>query len=208
MLINRSDMLELTRRMTDTRTHLVRVAGAYMDEEGCVDGTFNTFFQNLHGAEKKRTLEIAKAVPFSKTNEELKAFRAPKMQPGSVWQLLNALIACELQNDALLLNLYEYIGENYPAYGPYAIYIYYGVYDIITKASDNTFLDESTEIYRYLILAMSPLDSGQNPGKPFAGFLYPALTDRSSDPEHVNVYCENGNDYAFEAMKGILRLTL
>ena len=39
MLINRSDMLELTRRMTDTRTHLVRVAGAYMDEEGCVDGT-------------------------------------------------------------------------------------------------------------------------------------------------------------------------
>ena len=206
MLINRSDMLELTRRMNDSRANLVRVAGAYMDEEGYVDGTFNTFFQNLHGEEKKRTLEIAKAIPFSRTNEELKAFRTPEIQPGSVWQLLNALKECELKNDAMLLNLYEYIGENYPADSAYAIYMYYGIYDIITKAKDNTFLDESTEIYRYLILAMCPLGKDQNPGKPFAGFLYPAMTDRSSDPNHVNVYCEDGNARAFEAMKGILKL--
>ena len=33
-MILREDMLELTRRMTATRSHLVRLAGAYMDEEG------------------------------------------------------------------------------------------------------------------------------------------------------------------------------
>ena len=40
-MINREDMLELTRRMTPSRNHMVRLAGAYMDEEGYIDGTFN-----------------------------------------------------------------------------------------------------------------------------------------------------------------------
>lgn len=33
-LINREDMLELTRRMNASRTNFVRIAGAYIDEEG------------------------------------------------------------------------------------------------------------------------------------------------------------------------------
>ena len=199
-------MLELTRRMTDARSNLVRVAGAYMDEEGYVDGTFNTFFANLRGEEKKRTMEIAKAVPFSKTNEELRAFRMPGMKPGTVWQLLYALLECELTNDALMLDFYEYIGDNYPVGMPYAIYVYYGVYDIIAKASDNAFLEESSEIYRYLITALCPVDEEMTPGKPFAGFLYPVLTDRSSDPAHVNVFSRGGESSAFRAMEKVLLL--
>ena len=41
-MINRDDMLELTRRMTPARASVGRIAGAYFDEEGYVDGTFNT----------------------------------------------------------------------------------------------------------------------------------------------------------------------
>ena len=40
--INREEMLELTRRMTISRTAMTRIAGCYMDKEGFVDGTFNT----------------------------------------------------------------------------------------------------------------------------------------------------------------------
>lgn len=43
-MINREDMLELTRRMTPARASVGRIAGAYFDEEGYVDGTFNTNF--------------------------------------------------------------------------------------------------------------------------------------------------------------------
>ena len=46
-MINREDMLELTRRLTSARTNLVRLAGAYIDEEGYIDGTFNTHFLKL-----------------------------------------------------------------------------------------------------------------------------------------------------------------
>ena len=54
--IDREDMLELTRRMTVKRHCFSRIAGAYMDEEGFVDGTFNTHFLNLTTKEKETYL--------------------------------------------------------------------------------------------------------------------------------------------------------
>ena len=40
-MINREDMLELTRRMTPARTSFVRMAGCYTDSDGEYDGSFN-----------------------------------------------------------------------------------------------------------------------------------------------------------------------
>ena len=39
--LNREDLLELTRRMTVKRSCIFRAAGAYMDKDGEVDGSFN-----------------------------------------------------------------------------------------------------------------------------------------------------------------------
>jgi hypothetical protein len=186
--INREDMLELTRRMNSSRTNFVRIAGAYMDEEGYVDGTFNTSFFGLRGEERQRCLSIAKAVLLSDTNRELKSYEIPGMKNGSVWQMLYALRDCELKNDALLLNLYEIIAEQYPTGRPYAIYIYYGVYDVPLKAADKEQLGESEEVYTYLLAAIAPTDRDQIPQMPQAGFLYPAFSDRSTDLAHVNIY--------------------
>ena len=74
-MINREDMLELTRRMTPSRTCMDRIAGGYMDEDGFLDGSFNIHFLKLSGEEKAKNLALAKAVPFSKTNEQLKRIR-------------------------------------------------------------------------------------------------------------------------------------
>lgn len=52
--INREDMLELTRRMTVKRNCFSRIAGAYMDEEGDVDGTFNRHFLKLSPSEQAK----------------------------------------------------------------------------------------------------------------------------------------------------------
>ena len=102
--INREDMLELTRRMTLKRNCFDRIAGAYMDEEGFVDGTFNKHFQKLSLKDQQANLAIAKAVPFSETNTELKeyVFREGDRKPGSIWQMLMALRECGLKNDAML----------------------------------------------------------------------------------------------------------
>ncbi len=74
-MINRDDMLELTRRMTPARASVGRIAGAYFDEEGYVDGTFNTNFLKLSASERTRNLNMAKTVLISKTNEQLKEYR-------------------------------------------------------------------------------------------------------------------------------------
>ena len=67
--------MELTRRMTPSRNCFSRIAGAYMDPEGYDNGTFNVHFGKLGNAETKRNLEIAKAIPFAKENEELVEYR-------------------------------------------------------------------------------------------------------------------------------------
>lgn len=189
-------MLELTRRMTPARNHFVRLAGAYMDEEGFVDGTFNIFFSKLKGAERDRCLNIAKTVPFSETNLELKAYDIPGFKPGSLWQLLYAMRDSELKNDALLLSFYEFVGERYPGDHDYAIYAYYGAYDVPVKAADKERLGESEEIYPYLIITISAVDKDQNPGLPTEGFIFPAFTDRSQDMAHVLVYDTKGQTMA------------
>lgn len=192
-MINREDMLELTRRMSASRTHLARLAGAYMDEEGYVDGTFHTNFLNLKGTERQLCLDIAKAIPFSETNRELIDYEISGMKPGSIWQLLYALRECELKNDALLLNLYEMIGEKYQPGYPYAIYVYYGVYDVPLKGADKEQLGESEEVYKYLVVALAKTDAEQTPELPEAGFLYPAFAGRSTELGKVNVFHKEGN---------------
>ena len=121
-MINREDMLELTRRMTPARSSVARIAGAYLDEEGYVDGTFNTNFLKLSAGERSKNLNLAKQVLLSKTNEQLQEHKvSPAMRkPGSIWQLLDGMLESELKNDAFSDLLYELIGEIFRPGYPYA----------------------------------------------------------------------------------------
>ena len=167
-MINREDMLELTRRMTPSRTSFTRIAGCYLDRDGEIDGTFNTHFLKLSGAEKSGKLAIAKAIPFSKTNEQLKEYEFPKeaKRAGSAWQLLEAMRSCGLKNDALMEIFY----------------------DIPVKGSDKERQWESEEVYEYLICAICPLTGDYEPGEPECGFLYPSFANRSCYAGHVAVF--------------------
>lgn len=205
MHIDREDMLELTRRMTVSRSCFVRIAGAYMDEEGFVDGTFNTHFLKLSSAEKAKNLELAKAVPFADTNVKLKHYRfADKdKKPGSIWQLLMALRECELKNDALLDSFYEYVGERYRTEHPYGIYVFYGNYDVPVKGSDKESQWESEEVYRFLVCAICPVGADYEAGPPESGFLFPAFANRSTDLDGINLFSADGSQ---KELAGILRL--
>ena len=152
-MINREDMLELTRRMTPARTSMTRVAGCYIDRDGEFDGSFNTNFLKLSGSDKAKNLKLAKTVPFSDTNKNLKKYEfAPNAQkPGSMWQLLMAMKECGLKNDALMDTFYDVIMERYQADSEYAVLIFHDRYDIPVKASDKERLGESEEMFEFLI---------------------------------------------------------
>ena len=76
-MINREDMLELTRRMTPARTSFTRIAGCYVDADGDFDGSFNINFLKLSASEKTKNLAIAKTIPFAETNTKLKNNKNP-----------------------------------------------------------------------------------------------------------------------------------
>ena len=132
-MINREDMLELTRRMTPARTSMTRLAGSYMDADGEIDGTFNTNFLKLSSRDKAKNLAIAKAIPFSGTNENLKRFKFPKdsMKAGSMRQLLMGMKSCGLKNDVLMETFYDLIAESYRSKGDYAVLIFHDRYDVL-----------------------------------------------------------------------------
>jgi len=186
-MINREDMLELTRRMTPTRSSITRMAGAYMDEEGFVDGSFNIHFLKLSLAERGKNLEVAKAIPFSKTNEQLVECSMAGESP-EVWRLLEAIRREGLKNDALMDSLYEWIGEHYESNHNYGIFVFHDRYDVPLKGTDKERQGESEEVYEYLILSIAPVDGDYEIGEPEYGFLYPAFKDRSCDLDHVLVF--------------------
>lgn len=194
-MINREDMLELTRRMTPARNCFDRIAGAYIDDMGEVDESFNIHFGKLSGAEKTKNLELAKTIPFAKTNLQLKeyVFSDEIKRKDSIWYLLQAMLECELKNDALMEVFYEQIADGYPVDYEFAVFVLHGIYDIPLKGKDKESQWESEEVYEFMICLVSPVSGEYELEEPEFGFLYPAFSDRSGDREKIDIFHKNPN---------------
>ena len=202
-MINRDDMLELTRRMTLSRTSFTRIAGCYVDRDGDFDGSFNINFLKLSASERTKKLKLAKEIPFSPTNVNLKKyeFTQSMRRPGSMWQLLMAMNECGLKNDALMDTFYDVVMEHYRADRAYAILVFHDRYDIPAKGSDKERQWESEEVFEYMICAVCPLSGEYEPDKPVCGFLFPAFTDRSGDLNHIDVFQADADKPHIEILK-------
>ena len=192
-MINREDMLELTRRMTPARNCFDRIAGAYINDMGEVEDSFNVHFGKLSGSEKSRNLALAKAIPFAKTNEQLKEYTFSEKAKGkdSIYTLLRAIRQCGLKNDALMEILYEQIADGFPVDYEFATFVFHGTYDVPIKAKDKESLWDSEEVYDFIICTVSPMEGEYEPAEPVFGFLYPAFSDRSADAEKIDIFHAN-----------------
>ena len=190
MRIDREDMLELTRRMTPARHFFDRLAGGYLDGDGYLDNGFNIHFGKLSAGERNTHLEIAREIPFSRTNDQLTALEWPAAgrESREFALLLEGIRSCGLKNDALMETLYELIGAQYAPGSDYAVFVCHGRYDVPLKASDKERLWESEEVYDFLICSICLVDRDYTPQLPKWGFLYPAFTQRSTDLSHLLVY--------------------
>lgn len=200
--INRDDMLELTRRMTLSRNCMTRLAGCYTDKDGELDDTFNVNFLNLKAADKTTNLALAKAIPFGKTNTEVKEYCFPKeaFSGQTMWKMLDLIVACGLKNDVLMETFYERMIGACQLRGRYAIDVFHGVYDVPVKGSDDAYEYESEEIYDFIICTVGRVDDDYNVASPDFGFLYPAFRDRSGDPGAIDIY--KGNDELVRLLMG------
>ncbi len=67
---------------------------------------------------------------------------------------LMSLKKSKLKDDTLLDSFYKSIIDSYDYTGNFLILVFHDAYDVITKTTDNLKLDESEEVYEYLLCAI------------------------------------------------------
>lgn len=207
--MNKKDILELKRRFKKDACTFTRLCGCYVDADRNKITTFGETFLNLEDEEFYKYLEIAKKVMSGTIGNNILELEFPTAEeaPGGRQQFLMGLRESTLKSDELMDAFYDLVIDSYDYVGNYLILVFHDAYDVMTKTSDNNKLDESEEVYEYLLCAICPVtltkpglgyredENRIGPrirdwvvGVPDTGFVFPAFTDRSTDIHSVMFY--------------------
>ena len=207
--MNKKDILEIKRRFKKEACTFTRMCGCYVDADRNKITKIGETFLNLEDEEFYKYLEIAKKVLSGTIGNNLLELEFPLAEEaaGGRQQFLMGLRESRLKNDDLMDTFYDMIIDSYDYVGNYLILIFHDAYDVMTKTSDNDKLDESEEVYEYLLCAICPVNltkpglgyrEDENRigprirdwvvGAPDTGFVFPAFTDRSTDIHSVMFY--------------------
>lgn len=207
--MNKKDILELKRRFKKDACTFTRLCGCYVDADHNKVTTFSESFLNLEDEEFYKYLEIAKKIMSGTIGNNILELEFPTAEeaPGGRQQFLMGLRGSALKSDELMEAFYDLVIESYRYVGNYLILVFHDAYDVMTKTSDNNKLDESEEVYEYLLCAICPvtltkpgLGYRQDENRigprvrdwvvcvPDTGFVFPAFTDRSTDIHSVMFY--------------------
>ena len=207
--MNKKDILELKRRFKKDACTVTRVCGCYVDADSNKVTTFGETFLNLEDEEFYKYLEIAKKILSGTIGNNILelGFSEGDKEKGGRQQFLMGIRESAIKNDELMETFYDLVISSYDYVGNYLILIFHDAYDVMMKTSDNNKLDESEEVYEYLLCAICPVTLSKpglgyredenriGPrirdwvvGVPDTGFVFPAFTDRSTDIHSVMFY--------------------
>jgi hypothetical protein len=223
--MRKKDILELKRRFKKDQCTFTKICGCYVNGEKHVILKFRETFLNLDDDEYFKYLEIAKKVLSGTIGNNILELNFPTNEDYinerqiSLMQLKKS----HLKDDALLDDFYKSIIDNYDYTGNFIILVFHDAYDVITKTTDNAKIDESEEVYEYVLCAICPVSlsdpglryaEGENKIKarirdwvvdaPTNGFVFPAFIDRSTDVNSIMYYTKNAKDTHPELMENAL----
>ncbi len=219
--MNKKEVLELKRRFKKESATFTRVCGCYVDGNRNKICKIGNTFLNLEEEEFYKYLEIAnKSLSGTLGNNLLElSFPMEEEEVGGRQQILMALRETKLEDEALLDTYYDLVIDSYEHAGNYLILLFHDAYDVLSRTSDNLNLDESEEVYEYLICAICPVDLSK-PGLGYleeekrigarvrdwivgpvdTAFLFPAFNDRSTDIHATLFYTKNTKEPHAEFM--------
>lgn len=219
--MNKKEVLELKRRFKKEAATFTRVCGCYVDGNHNKVCKFGNTFLNLEEDEFYKYLEIANKALSGTIGNNLLELKFPieEEEVGGRQHILMALRASKLEDENLLDTFYDLVIDTYDHAGNYLIVLFRDAYDVMSRTSDNNNLDESEEVYEYLICAICPVDLSK-PGLGFleeehrigprvrdwvvgavdTAFLFPAFNDRSTDIHSTLFYTKNTKEPHSEFM--------
>lgn len=223
--MNKSEVTELKKRFTKNKCTFTKMCGCYVNAEKQRIVDINETFLNLDEEEFYKYLDIAKkSLSGTMGNNLLNlSFPMEEEQPGGKQQFLMGLRDSRLKNEDLLERFYELIIDTYDDPGNYLILIFHDAYDVMKKTSDQMELDESEEVFEYLLCAICPVELSKAGlgyredehrigsrirdwvvGAPDSAFLFPAFNDRSTDIHSLLFYTKDTKEPHIELMERAL----
>ena len=223
--MDKKSINELRRRLKKDGCTFTKICGCYIDDNKNKVTNLDEIFLNLEDEEYFKYLEIAKKVLSTNVGNNILELNFPleEEKPGGHQQFLLGLKKSGLKDQGILDTFYDMVIEKYNSLGNYLILLFHDVYDVMTKTTDNNKLDESEEVYEYIICAICPMvlskpGLGYNKdknkistlnrewfvGMPETGFVFPAFIDRSSDIHLVLMYTADSKNVHTEMIEDIL----
>ena len=217
----KADILELKKRLTKNGCTFTKMCGCYVNADKEKILKINESFLNLEEDEFYKFLDIAKKVlsgTFGNNILQLD-FKREENKQDFFWKLDKSA----LKDEELLDEFYDGIIEKYDAQGNYLILIFHDAYDVISKDKNKEELENSDEVYEYILCAICPVelskanlgyDEEENKftsvtrdwivGAVESGFVFPAFDERSADVNSVLCYTKNPKAPHDELMEDIL----
>lgn len=214
-MVSKKDIMEIKRRFKKEECTIQKLCGCYVDASRTKVTTWSETFLNLDEEEFYKYLEIAKKSLSGTIGNNILELSFPNEEEmnGGMQQFFMGLKESELKNDELVDRLYDRIIENYDYAGNYLILLFYDVYDVPLKTSDNMKLDESEEMLPYIITAICPVNLSK-PGlgyladdnrigsrirdwvvdMPDMAFMFPSFAERSADVHSLTYYLKDPKD--------------
>ncbi|WP_238916288.1 DUF4317 family protein [Clostridium sp. YIM B02555] len=223
--MRKKDILELKRRLKKDDCTFTRMCGCYVDGQKNIVLKLKETFLNLRDEEFYKYLEIAKKTLSGTIGNNLLELNFPLEEEGmgSHQLSLMELKKSRLKDDAKLDDFYNTIIDSYDYTGNFLILLFHDAYDVMTKTTDNSKLDESEEVYEYILCAICPVELAKPAlgyledehkigarirdwivGVPDLGFVFPAFIDRSTDIHSIIYYAKNAKDSHPEVMEEVL----
>ena len=220
--MNKKEIMEIKRRFKKESCTFTRMCGCYVDAEKNKIVDFGQTFLNLEDEEFYKYLEISKKVLSGTVGNNLLTLDIPieEEAAGGRQQFLMGLRESRLKNKDLMDRFYDMVIDSYDYAGNYLILVFHDAYDVMTKTTDNNKLDESEEVYEYLLCAICPVSLSKpglgyradenriGPrirdwvvGAPDTGFIFPAFNDRSTDIHALLFYTRDTKEPHSEFME-------
>ena len=220
---------ELRRRMRPDRTNMTAVRGFYISSGGEVLSSFRQSVALMRQEDKESYLAIFRRVLSGTQDKNLidLSFRTSQVADSDEHRLLMALRDSGLDDEAALETFCQTVTGALSSEDHYLILLAHERYDVPFKAKDGAQLDDSSEVFSYVLCAICPVKPGKaalryiadekefhnqggayTVGAPELGFLFPAFDNRSANIYNALFYSRKAGELHQEFIDAVFHTDL
>lgn len=227
--MNKKETNEIKKNFSDKSGFfdMERVLTGFVDAEKNVRYHNTTSCMTMTSEENNVYCETMKKVLNTKIGKNFCEYEFPNeaYEDGKPQNILYSLLKSELKDEIPCEDFLNHIANTIAYEGPFAVVTAYCSYTIRRKDKNDEFADGEDEIYRYLLTAICPVNTGSDgfvfdsfnneimkkinteliiSKAPSDGFLYPVFSNRSSDINHVMYYTKSANKPNISIIEDVL----